>query len=251
MSLLYRLLHSTFYCSAVCKHYFYNFRKTASLSEVVICECFWPNFATNSHHMSATAHAETSCFLHSGFFLKSPVCSIESQAVAEWLWSCCGREGPLLASSRPSPEHRLALPLHPRVTSPPNALSTAGWRDGRVTIHQMLLRALAELIFCLASIQSDFSSSLSKFKCVWKPLHWSSSAGSEQLLGFSPGSGLGEGFLALKRSLVDGGRFQRVWPPEELLLLFFLIQRGCTAVLSTVELSWRVSGQGNKHIFFS
>lgn len=94
------------------------------------------------------------------------------------------------------------------------------------------------------SIQSDFSSSLSEFKCVWKPSLRPSGAGSEKLSWFFQDPGLGEGFLALKGSLGDSGRFRCVWPPEEIFFFFFfVIQRGCAAVLGTVETSWRVSGR--------
>lgn len=76
---------------------------------------------------------------------------------------------------------------------------------------------------------------------MWKPSLRPSGAGSEQLSRFFQDPGFGEGFLALKRSLGDAGRFRCVWPSEE--IRFFVIQRGCTAVLGTVEMNWRVSGR--------
>lgn len=76
---------------------------------------------------------------------------------------------------------------------------------------------------------------------MWKPSLRPSGAGSDKLSWFFQGPGLGEGFLALKRSLGDAGRFRCVWPPEE--IVFFASQRGCTAVLGTVKMSWRVSGR--------
>lgn len=61
----------------------------------------------------------------------------ESEAAVAWLWLLCGHEGPLVASSRPPPERRLALPPHPRLTSPLSVLNAAGRRDRRVNMHQM------------------------------------------------------------------------------------------------------------------
>lgn len=122
----------------------------------------------------------TSCFLHSWFFLKSAVRRSGSEAVLAWLWLCCGRGGPLVASSHPSPEHGRALPPHPRVTSPPSVPSAAGRRGGRVNVHQMLLRDFAGLIFCFRVTLVHL--------CVWKPSQRSSGAGSQRLFCFFPGS---------------------------------------------------------------
>lgn len=95
--------------------------------------------------------------------------------------------------------------------------------------------AFAGLIFCLACIQTDFSLSLLKFKCVWKPSLRPSGAGSDQLSWFFQDPGLGEGFLAFKRSLGDAGRFRCVWPPEEIFFIFFLLNKE-VAQLSSAQL---------------
>lgn len=103
----------------------------------------------------------------------------------------------------------------------------------------MLSGAFAGLIFCLASIQSDFSSSLcvETFTTVqrgWLP---------DAILGVFQDPGLGEGFLALKRPLGDAGRLQCVWPPEEIFFSPSVVRRACTDVLGTVVIGWRVSGR--------
>lgn len=158
---------------------------------------------------------------------------------------CSGHEGPLVASSRPSPERRLALPPHPRLTSPLSVLNTAGRRDRRVNIHQMFQLALAGLILSLAHFQNDFSSSLSKFKCLetFTLVQWCCFQDTLSII-----LGLVRNSLLKKRSLGDARRFQCVWPSEE---SFFDVQRGCTAVLSTVEMSWRASGRKTTNVLFS
>lgn len=70
---------------------------------------------------------------------------------------------------------------------------------------------------------------------MWKPSLRPSGAGSEKLSWFFQDPGLGEGFLALKGSLGDSGRFRCVWPPEEIFFFFFLLYKE-VAQLSSAQL---------------
>lgn len=150
----------------------------------------------------------TSCFLHSCFFLKSAVCSVVR--VKRWWRGCgCAVDVKGLLWPRPTLLQNTDSLFRPTHESHHRQASRA--RQGGGMGGSMCTRCcnglLTGLIFHLASIQSDFSSSLSKFKCVWKPSLRPSGAGSEKLSRFFQDPGFGEGFLALKRSLGDAGRF--------------------------------------------
>lgn len=121
-----------------------------------------PDAGTGSRHMTETDILFISLLFSEVRWLQC----CEGEAAVAWLWLLSGREGPLVASSRPAPERRLAFPPHPRLTSPLSVVNAAGRRDRRVNIHQMFELAFAGLILSLAYFQNDFTSSLSKFKCL-------------------------------------------------------------------------------------
>lgn len=191
---------------------------------------FWPGAGINSCHMSETDILLISVL----FFLKSAGCSIESEAAVAWLWLRCGHEGPLVASSRPSPEHRLALLPHPLVTSPLSILN--GGIGGSMYTR------------CFSWLLLDWFSVWRTFRLPLVPLcqslnTYGNHSGPVVLVSkhFFQDPGFGEGFLG------DFGRFQCVWPSEEIFLLY----RGCTAVFGTVEMSCRVSGRETRNVLFS
>lgn len=180
--------------------------------------CFGLGAGINSCHMP-----ETDILLMSVlFFLKSAGCSVKSEAAVAWLWLHCGHEGPLVASSRPSPEHRLALLPHPLVTSLLSILN--GGIGG-----SMHTRCFNWLLLDWFSVWRTFRMTLVH---LCQSLNtYGSHSGPVVLVSkhFFQDPGFGEGFLG------DVGRFQCVWPSEEIFLLYKEV-----AQLSSAQLRWAV-----------